>query len=173
MSVQQMIALIETKNDELTDNEGFHTDPQALKLFVGVRPTIMPDNRFLSYATVDRLLEVANLPERTVVLFGADDAQVRLASVLCQHAIEIGVSLVLLDGIPDSEVTAGLKDAFFGLPSASHAAFISEMAMDEELALQRKATSGRKIDEEEGRITRSDGTVKEVEIGVISIDEDE
>lgn len=171
MSINQMITILE--NTSGSDGEGEQeVDPLAVKYFVGVRPAVMPDNRFLQYATVDRLLEVSNLPARTVIVFGSDDHQVRMATVLSRHMREMGVALTFLDGIPGSDLTPELKDAFFGLPVASHSAFISEMALDTELEDQRRATSTRRIDQEEQRSRRSDGSVKKVEIGVYS-DEDE
>lgn len=166
MSVKQLLGM--TLTDVEADQSLNPADLNAVKFFVGVRPAVMPENRFLEYAVIDRALELAEVKPRTVILFESSDEQVRLAHLICQNQREIGVSLVHLDGIPGSELTAALRDAFFNLPVASHAAFISEIALDIEIDEQKKMSSQRTIDREESRRTRSDGSVKDVEIGVVS-----
>lgn len=173
MSVKQLLGM--TLTDTESDSDLNPVDPNAVKFFVGVRPAAMPENRFLEYAAIDRALELGEVRPRTVILFDSSNEQVRLARLICQNQREIGVSLVHLDGIPGSEITSALRDAFFGLPVASHAAFISEIALDIEIDEQKKVSSQRAIDREESRRTRHDGSVKEVEIGVApqSSEEDE
>lgn len=175
MSTSQFLGMYELPSSQETDARTTeHMQGKRKRVFIGLRPPTIPENRFLTYATIESLLDIAHLPDRVVILVSDEDRQLEMARVIGQQHELLGIDPVHMDGIPGTETSAAFRDAVFGIPTISHSAFLQELALDLEVEEQRNASlPRRKIEKERDQISRKDGTVKEADIGVAGTDSED
>lgn len=135
------------------------SDKQPRMLFVAPSNGTSPDDGVLLYSTIETLFDVANVPERSVVLFRAD--QEAILKCLCENEALFGVELRVLGGLPETDYSVSFESATWALEKVAYVPFLSELRLAADLNQQLEAQNATVYDREKASYTRKSGEVKE------------
>lgn len=127
-------------------------------LFVAPLGREVPDDGVFEYTTITSLSDVGAVPERSVILFAAD--QESMLRTLAQGAGDFHRAVESLFGVPGTEYLPWFDDASFGLDRIAYGAFVAELRAAREVHehIQSHARSG--TDVESDRYTTAKGKVR-------------
>lgn len=147
----------------LSDSEELHSHGDELKpaskmLFVAPSNDKSPDDGVLTYSTVETLFDLANIPDRTVVLFRNDQTQT--LKCVCDNSVLFDLELRVLTGLPETDYNADFESAVWSLDKVAYLPFLSELRLATEIEDQRAANQMTAYDREKVGYTRKSGAVK-------------
>lgn len=142
---------------EKASNEGKVKQPKML--FVGPAAAASPDDGVLTYSTIETLFDVANIPERSVVLFRDD--QTPVLKCLCENEALFGIEMRVLSGLPDTDYSVDFESASWALEKVAYIPFLSELRLAADMEQQLAAQNSTTYDREKAAYTRKTGEVKE------------
>lgn len=133
--------------------------PAGKMLFIAPAADALPEDGVFEYATIEKFFDLANMPERTVVLF--DVRQERMLQVLCEQRVLLDLELRVLAGLPSAHYMPWFENATFGVERVAYAPFLAEVSMQQEVARQTAASAPKSVSErEDERIVRADGSIR-------------
>lgn len=128
-------------------------------LFVAPASDKSPDDGVLTYSTIESVFDVAAVPDRSVVIFRAD--QIAMLKCFCENEGLFGLEMRVLTGLPETDYTADFDNATWSLDRVSYLPFLSELRLASEMESQLSAINETAYDREKAGYTRKTGLVKE------------
>lgn len=136
------------------------TKPTSLGRTVFLSPmmNVVPEDGIMRYVTIESASDYCAVENGSVVMFREDQAD-WLATVV-ERADFFDIGVIVLHGVPGLEYSDWFDAKTATLPKTAYSAYISEIRMAEEVALQSKAEHETRYDRERNQRTRTDGSVR-------------
>lgn len=147
-------------HEEAEKQLGHDKPKEASKmLFVCPASEHSPDDGVLVFSSIEKILDVATVPDRGVILFRPD--QIAILKCLCDNTTLFDLELRVLTGMPETDYSADFESAVWSLDKVAYLPFLSELRLATEIGEQLAASEMTDYDKEKASYTRKSGKVKE------------
>lgn len=138
--------------------------------YVGPATDELPDDGFLNYVVVATVEDLANVPDRSVLLF--KPTEYRVLECLVKYADVFDAELFHIIGVPRAEYTPQWDELVWSLTKVSYGPFVSELSIADQTRQQLALSNETAHNKEKRQFTRADGSVKKHEALVLEDDSD-
>lgn len=128
-------------------------------LFVCPAGDELPSDGVLNYVTIETVFDLANVPDRSVVVIRPD--QLGILKCVAENTTVFKLDVRVLTGLPGAAYGTEFEAATWAFEKVAYAPFISELRVASEIESQLAAQSQSQHDAEKERYSRKDGSVKE------------
>lgn len=127
-------------------------------VFVSPMLNVVPEDGVMNYVTVENASDYCDVANGAVVMFREEQEQ--WLDAIVKYSDFFDISVHVLHGIPGLEYADWFESKTVLLPKTAYSAYISEVRMAGEVALQTKESNETRHDRERKQFTRDDGSVR-------------
>lgn len=152
--------------NEVRREDGYDASSEVVAnrpfLFVAPLGASVPEDGMFVYTTIQDLRDLKDLEQNSVILFHEDQAH--MLRTLCLNQTSFGLDVRALYGVNELDYRGWFDDASFGAERQMYGPMVAEIRVQRETEAIEAAGKQTQTDVERARYTRSNGSVRHLEL---------